>query len=693
MFSANHLINEKSPYLLQHAHNPVNWHSWSEETLSKASRENKLLLVSIGYATCHWCHVMERESFKDEDVASLLNEYFIPIKVDREERPDVDAVYMRAAYILGQQGGWPLNAFCTPDAEPFYIGTYFPPRDRYHLPSFKRVLLSINQMWQKKSQNIVEQAQSLLSVLNKQKIHLDNEIPNFSIAKKNYCSILKQSFDKQDGGFIFQSKNKFPPSMHISALLHLQVFCQTEEKTDILQIVKQTLTAMRWGGIYDQVGGGLSRYATDYKWLVPHFEKMLYDNALFSIGLLETYQVTGEKVYLEYAEDVLTYLVRDLKHSDGGFYCAEDADSEGEEGKFYVWEWEELERILSPSEFLLVQEYFGVTQAGNFEGRNILTIIATKKALAKKLQMNSEKIDKQIKSLRQTLLKHRSKRVRPLLDDKILTSWNALAIQALIKMASITNSNKFLTHATRSAEFIIKRLFSFNEQEGHQLLRRYRDGEAKYPAYLIDYATLARAYIDLYEVTFQVKWLNHAKQLADLVQNYFFLSTEGGFCETDSRSEKLIARTVDAYDGVEPSGNSNAVWVFLKLGYYFNEDSYLKQAENILKVFSEELCKTISSPIMLSALAVYENGFLEITLLGDVPSTWIKEIRRHYLPHLVIAKIPLRKENNTIPLLLEKIKEWGKVKKPSVIICQRRTCSPPLYSLSELKKYFNHILI
>ena len=684
MASPNHLIKEKSPYLLQHAYNPVQWHPWGEAALAKARRENKLLLVSIGYATCHWCHVMEKESFEDPSIAGILNQHFVSIKVDREERPDVDAVYMKATHILGQQGGWPLNVFCTPAAIPFCIGTYFPPQDRYHLPSFKKVLTSISQMWQENSPNLIDRAQALRASLNKQNPSAkDGDIPKLAECRQYYYASLKQCFDEQDGGFIFQSQNKFPPSMHISTLLHLHAL---EPEENILPLAKKTLTAMKQGGIYDQVGGGLARYATDYKWRVPHFEKMLYDNALFALSLLETHQVTGDETYLAYAKDVLIYLLRDLKHPQGGFCCAEDADSEGEEGKFYVWSWEELQEILTPGQLSLAQDYFGVTSAGNFEGKNILIIAQSAAALAKKRQVALKDLLKDIESLRQVLFQHRDKRVRPLLDDKILTSWNALALTALAKMTWVTGLEEFLIPAIQTAEFILKELFPAKKGKREQLLRRYREGEAKHPAYLTDYATLARSYIDLYETTFARQWLNHAKELADLIQEHFFLSTDQGFGETDRRSEKLIAETVDAYDGVEPSGNSNAVWVFLKLSYYFDDDKYLKQAESILKAFGRELRQTISSPVMLAALAIYEKGFLEITLLGDTPAAWLREIQRHYLPHLVIAKISLEKPAPPLPLPQNKIKDWSNIDKPAVIICHRRSCSPPIYSLPELKK-------
>lgn len=573
----NRLQKEKSPYLKQHAYNPVDWYAWGEEAFEAARSRDVPILLSIGYATCHWCHVMERESFEDDALASYLNANFVAIKVDREERPDVDQIYMKALHGMGVPGGWPLNMFLTPDLKPFTGGTYFPPRPAYGRASFRQVLETVTKLWQNERHKIMESGQAVFEFLSQE------SPPGETLPGKEVFAqaegYFKNSYDAELGGFRGNGPNKFPPSMTL--LFLMRRFERTGDRT-LLKIVEHTLEAMKRGGIYDQIGGGLSRYATDQEWLVPHFEKMLYDNALFMSALCEAYRLTENPRYKQWALDVFAYLERDMSDPEGAFYSAEDADSEGEEGRFYIWQEEEFAEVLAtaaftPEEISRVRDYFGVTPAGNFEGANVLTA--------------GEHADEIVERAREVLLAHRSKRERPLRDDKILLSWNALAASALARMGRVFEDERLTERARRVLVFIEK---SLKHPDG--FYRRFHSGEARYAAGLQDYAMFGLACLDLYRADFDAHWLSAAAETANLIRRKF--GQNDALYDTEEGLVDLIVRTRELYDGVEPSGNSGACLLFARLAGYGFGDLHAA-AENAMTANSQELRERPAGSVML----------------------------------------------------------------------------------------------
>lgn len=675
----NQLIYEKSPYLLQHAYNPVKWYSWCSEAFLKAKQEDKLIFLSIGYATCHWCHVMERESFEDPSIAEILNQYFVSIKVDREERPDIDSIYMDALHAMGQQGGWPLNMFLTPDQKPIVGGTYFPPSPKYGRKSFKEVLSIVIEIWKNKREEITKACEELTSSLQNFYSNPSTTLPSKDSIENSY-NTLDRYYDEIYYGFKTNLTNKFPPSMNLSLLLHIHYQYKFGKA---LEMVEKTLVAMKKGGIYDQIGGGLSRYSTDHYWLVPHFEKMLYDNSLFLISLAECYAVNKKDFYKEAAYDVIQYIQRDLKLKDGGVASAEDADSEGEEGKFYLWTLKEFQDVCGEESSILAK-FWNVTEAGNFEGKNILNEnfkidFYTHNSVLK------EKVEPIIKKNKTKLLKERENRIRPLKDDKVLTSWNCLYIRALAISSMHFNDENLLQEAISIYSFLYKNLFDSNGR----LLRRYRDGVAGIYGYLNDYAELALASIYLYRATFNSSYLSNAIHLTDSVLK-LFSSNEGPFFETGSDSEELIRRTINGYDGVEPSGNSSICHVLNYLSSYgINTESYQKKLEDVFSFFKESLEQHgISSPSMLSAFAYYIHPKKEIIIIGDnLPELdrVKKFLHSSYLPNVVIiysSKKDLEENKRYFPILQDKEAK----EELSIYVCENSTCKAPVYTLEELKK-------
>jgi len=671
----NRLVHEKSPYLLQHAHNPVDWYPWGEEAFEKARQEGKVIFISIGYATCHWCHVMEKESFEDAKLAEYLNEHFVSIKVDREERPDVDQIYMDALHLLQQQGGWPLNMFLTPDGRPFTGGTYFPPDQRYGRNSFRDVLGKILNYWQNERESIFENAGKITDYL-KQKAQIQS--PDHLEADDNLYQRVYQSFsnqfDEKEGGFSFQAQNKFPPSMGLMFLLR---YYQSTGEEKALQMAELTLKKMLAGGIYDQIGGGLCRYSTDHQWLVPHFEKMLYDNALLVWALIETFQITKDPFYRSAIEDVLAYLERDLYQDGGGFYSAEDADSEGVEGKFYVWTINEVKDILGEVLAEKAAEYWGISANGNFESsRNILF----RTDVSGVIEKNSD-----LELARQKLFDARKKRIRPLLDDIILVSWNALAISAFARAAKVLENDKYARIARSAAEFIFGNMILAD----HSLMRRYRDGEAKFKGYLNDYAQLALACIDLYEVDYELQWLKRAKSLMDQVDKRFF-NDSGPYFLTDGATERLLVRNVEAYDGVEPSGNSSAALAFLKLDAYGFGGPYRKNAERILSGFREHMTQAGSSfAAMLWAYGWATGTPNEIVIVGErsepLTEKLLAVVRKEYLPNAVILFLPadnLNLNTNFVPLAEGRQQVENQA---TAYVCQNQTCQMPVHDTTALR--------
>jgi len=686
----NELIKEKSPYLLQHAHNPVNWHPWSNEPFRIAKEKNIPVLISIGYATCHWCHVMERESFEDAILAEVLNESFVCIKVDREERPDVDSIYMQAVQALGQQGGWPLNVFLTPDGIPFYGGTYFPPERRHNLPSFIEVIQFLIKTWENEQDKVAKQTTALVDYIRqsstREKITADLDDLSFDGEDKAF-ELFENHYDKLNHGFQFQSQNKFPPSMGLSLLLRHH---HRTGNSNSLVMTENTLKAMKFGGIYDQIGGGLSRYSTDYRWLVPHFEKMLYDNALFTTALIETYQVTNKKEFANFANDLLHYIDRDMTSKEGGFYSAEDADSEGVEGKFYVWAKEEIEKILDRKTASVAIPFYNVTQKGNFEGKNILFLTRGPEAVAKDVGMNPEDFNKELQIAREKLLEVRNKRIRPLLDDKILTSWNSLMISAMAKTGRVLEDAERIDKAAKAMQFLLNQL---RTSDG-KMLRRYREGEARYDGYLFDHSATAVACLDLYEATYDPHYIQTAWELMQGVVNKFS-SKSGAFYETANDAEELIVRQISGYDGVEPSGNSNAALAFLKLSAYLVDPELTRKAENIFLSFYDELMEYgLNSAYMLQALHLYLGGLKEVAIVGKkndaATQNFLTTIRKGFFPNSVFAfsyEDEIEKNAKIIPLLTGRNLHQGKA---TAYVCRQGTCLPPVQTSEELVKLLSY---
>jgi len=680
----NKLVNEKSPYLLQHAHNPVDWHPWGTAAFEKAKVEDKLLLVSIGYATCHWCHVMERESFEDPDLAAYLNAHFVPVKVDREERPDVDKIHMDALHALGQQGGWPLNMFVTPEGKPVTGGTYFPPRPMYGRKSFRELLENLALIWKDEREKIFSTADQLAAHLQQKTVPETAGSSQLSWeAEEQTVAQFRETYDSLHAGFKQQSQNKFPPSMGL--MLLLRYFHRTGN-TSSLEMVEKTLQKMFAGGIYDQLGGGLSRYSTDYEWLVPHFEKMLYDNSLFVWALIETFQITKNSLYEIAVRDVLTYVERDMTSPEGAFFSAEDADSEGVEGKFYVWSKAEVLEILGAESGELACVYWDITEHGNFEESSIPNRPRSDEDVAAQFRITPEKMHIKLRTAREKLMVVRSNRIRPLLDDKVLTSWNALMISAFARASRVFNDYDFGKIATRAADFIFNNLFDHSGR----LLRRWRDGEARFPAYLCDYAQLAVACLDLYETTYDPQWFRKAAELSNEI-NRLFRNEDGPYYDTGNDGEVLLTRNADGYDGVEPSGNSSLAQAFLRLRAYGLAPQYYDDSQRIFRSFAQHLEQAGASfSAMLGALHFNLSGTKEVVISGRrgeaETELLLAEVRHEYHPNIVVTFV----ENGASPET-EKIIPLAAGRtmvndSATAYVCQNQTCQIPVHTVDELRK-------
>ena len=664
----NRLIHEKSPYLLQHAHNPVDWYPFGEEAFEKAKKENKPILLSIGYSTCHWCHVMEHESFENEATAKILNDNFVCIKVDREERPDVDQIYMNAVMMLTGQGGWPLNVFLTPDLKPFYGGTYFPPDERYGRPGFPAILQDIARVYKTKPEDVEKAGKQLAEHIAKPAADTSGEALTEKVLQQVREDCV-QSFDSREGGF--RSAPKFPPSMLLGFLLGYQ---QKTKDSTVLPMVELTLDKMYQGGIYDQLGGGFSRYSTDNHWLVPHFEKMLYDNALLSRVYLEAYQVTGQEEYARVAREIFTYLFRDMTDSQGGFYSAEDADSEGEEGKFYVWTPAEIKKILGQADGEVFCKLYRTTEAGNFEHSNILHL---KGSLPESLK-SLEKEENWWKGVREKMLQTRSRRVRPHLDEKILTAWNSLMISSLAKGYQVLGDPSYLQAAEKASTFISQSLF----KDG-RLLASYRKGPADIQGYIDDYAFFQAAQLDLYESTFNISYLKKALELEKDMVKWFWDEKAGGFYFTGSDQKdqhRLLTRTKEAYDGVIPSGNSVAAMSYYRLAEFTGKKEYRDRADAILKCFAGILNKGGSNfPEMLKAFQFDFDGPAEIFVIGPRTESekMLQLLWKTFISNRVLVFAEEAQIKNITSLIpwVESRKTLGG--KPTVYVCKNYQCQLP----------------
>ena len=736
----NHLINETSPYLLQHAHNPVDWYPWSEEAFAKARAEDKPVLVSIGYSACHWCHVMEHESFENDAAAKLMNDNFVSIKVDMEERPDVDQIYMTFVQLTTGRGGWPMNVFLTPDKLPFFGGTYFPPVSRYNMPSWSQILTSIAEAWREKRSELLDSANDITGEIRRVgKAEFAPAAVSEDILETAFASFVR-SFDAKNGGF--GGAPKFPPSMSLDFLLR---YWKRTGNENALEIVKHTAAKMANGGIYDQLGGGFHRYAVDAIWLVPHFEKMLYDNAQLIRVYLHLYQImkksevlsleSGVEVpaqdsrlttqdsefFKRVAVETLEYVKREMLDSSGGFYSSQDADSEGVEGKFFVWTVEEITAVLGEEDAKEFCAFYDVTAEGNFEETNILNVKNPLGSDSGQLIVDSGKLV----GLRKRLFDEREKRIKPFRDEKVLTAWNGLMLAAFAEAAAVLGNEDYLQIAKRNADFLLENLQKPDREEGRndkvesyalanaqasasdtsgrpQLLRTWKDGRAKLNGYIEDYANLADGLIELYQVSGETKYLLEAKQLADTMITEFWDEENGGFFFTSNDHEELIVRNKDFYDNATPAGNSVAADVLLKLAKLFGEEKYERFAAMVLRLVAPQISRHPQGfGRALSAIEFYLAPVKEVVILGEKGNELEREVFSEYLPNTVVVlsvesgkerrpvatapgsdKVP-EKGDELLPLLLDRKMVDGKA---TAYVCENFVCQRPVTSVEELRE-------
>jgi uncharacterized protein len=671
----NRLAKETSPYLLQHAHNPVDWFPWGDEALEKAKKEDKPILVSIGYAACHWCHVMERESFENEDTAAIMNAYFVNIKIDREERPDIDHIYMDAVQAMTGSGGWPLNVFLTPDGRPFYGGTYFPPVRAYNRSSWKEVLYAIHETYKTKRDEIETQAENLTEHLRSSNAFgLGEQLQNSKAFTEGTLreiaeNILKNG-DEVWGGF--GRAPKFPQTFCIQYLLRHYHFTNND---NALKQALLSLDKMIYGGIYDQLGGGFARYSTDEKWLAPHFEKMLYDNALIVGVLAEAYQITGNELYSKTIEETLQFVKRELWSEEGGFYSALDADSEGVEGKFYTWSKKEIEEILQEDADIFCN-FYNVTEQGNWEHTNILWVTKPLKQFAAENHFSEQEVTDVLERCKSKLMEQRSKRIRPLLDDKILLSWNALMNVAYCKAYAATGNSEYKGTALQNISFLEK---AFRKEEG-AWLHAYKNNSAKYPAFLEDYAYLINAYIHLQEITGNQDYLLKAKELIEWVMLHFEDEPTGFFYFTSNIQKDVIVRKKEIYDGAIPSGNSVMAFNLQYLGIVFNVNEWVEQGYNMVSQLEKPITKyptSFGNWACLVQHVIY--GVPEIAVVGRDAVSTLPELLREYIPVRVMQAS--ERSLDEFPLLSGKNTE-----KPVLIyVCQNYACQKPIEIVKEIK--------
>jgi uncharacterized protein YyaL (SSP411 family) len=674
----NHLIEETSPYLVQHAHNPVEWFAWGDAAFEKARDEDKPILLSIGYSACHWCHVMERESFENEETAALMNEHFVNIKVDLEERPDVDQIYMNFVQITTGSGGYPLNVFLTAEKLPFFGGTYFPPISRHRMPSFQQILTSIADAWTNQRDEILHSASEVISEIERVGL-TDSANVNLSMQLLDDAfQKFERAFDRVNGGF--GGAPKFPPAMSLEFLLR---YYYRTKNAAALEMAEKTCMEMANGGIYDQLGGGFHRYSVDAVWLVPHFEKMLYDNAQLTRNYLHLFQITKNEFYKRIAVEMLEYVKREMTDSNGGFYTAQDADSEGVEGKFFVWKPEEVVEILGVEDARIFNFVFDVTENGNFEDGNILNVRSSPEIAAQQLGIGLEKLGEILDRSRKLLFEVRESRVKPFRDEKILTAWNGLMLATFAESAAILESKECLQIARKNADFILGNL----QKDGY-LLRTFKDGRGKLNAYLEDYANFADGLIELFQVSGEAKYLAEAKRLADLMIAEFWDESNGGFYFTASNHENLPVRSKDFYDNATPSGNSVAADVLLKLAKLLGDVTYENYAVTILRSVAAQIKKYPQAfGRLLSALEFYLNPTKEIVVLGEKGNELEREIWREFIPNKVVVLSAKANENDElIPLLRGRKLIDGK---PTVYVCENFVCQKPVVNVEGMRKQIN----
>ena len=688
----NRLIKEKSPYLLQHAYNPVDWYPWGEEAFEKARKENKPVFLLIGYSTCHWCHMMAHESFEDEEVAGLMNEAFVSIKVDREERPDIDNIYMTVCQIILGRGGWPLNIIMTPGKKPFFAGTYIPKNTRFNQIGMLELVPRIKEIWEQQHEEVLDSAEKITSTIQEMIKESSGEGLGEEVIEEVYEELLS-SFDTEYGGF--SGAPKFPTPHKISFLLR---YWRRSRNPEALHMAEYTLDKMRRGGIYDHLGSGFHRYSTDSMWLLPHFEKMLYDQALTAIAYTEAYQVTGKDLYKETAEGILDYVLRDLTSPEGGFYCGEDADVEREEGKYYLWTLEEIRSILDPEDSELIIKMFNLREEGNFEeeirgretGTNLFYMARSPGSLAAKMKIPVEEVEKKVKAAREKLLKARYERKRPSLDDKILTDWNGLMIAAFAKGYQVFGEQRYLKAAEKAADFILMALYS----PGDGLLHRYRDGVAGISGTSDDYAFLIHGLLELYEAGFKMRYLKAAVSLNSELLECFWDPVNGGLYFTANDSEALIFRKKEFMDSAIPTGNSFEMLNLLRLSRIIADPGLEETADKLERAFSKQIMKAPSGYTQfLSAFDFRLGPSYEVIISGKAEASdteqMLKELWSYFVPNKVLIFRPER-EKPEITELAKYTEEQVPIEgKATAYVCQNYECQLPTTEIREMLRMLN----
>ena len=684
----NRLIHEKSPYLLQHAENPVDWYPWGEGAFARAQKENKPIFLSIGYSTCHWCHVMAHESFEDPAVAKLLNEVFVSIKVDREERPDLDNIYMRVCQMLTGSGGWPLTIFMTPDKEPFFAATYIAKESRFGRAGLLDLIPQINGIWAQKKHEVLSSAGKITAALKE----TENLAPGGELNKETLQHAfdeLSQRFDENRGGF--SRAPKFPTPHNLMFLLRYWYHTGNERA---LHMVEKTLQEMRCGGIYDHIGFGFHRYSTDPEWLVPHFEKMLYDQALIAMAYADAFQATHKRLYEQTVHEIVTYVLRSMTAAEGGFYSGEDADSEGQEGKFYIWTEEEISKALRPDEAALIRKVFNITQAGNFldeatrqhTGANIFHLNGTFCEVARNVKLSEHELQIRFETIRQKLFSIREQRVHPHKDDKILTDWNGLMIAALARAAQVFAMPAYAEAAQRAVSFILKTL---RTPDG-RLLHRFRDGEAAVAGMVDDYAFFIWGLIELYEATFDVAYLQTAIDLQKDMIKHFQDEQSGGFYFTADDAEQLLLRQKEIYDGAVPSGNAVAMLNLMRLARITAHPDFEHKALSIARAFSGSVQQMPSAYTQLMVAVDFAvNPSCEIVIAGKMPSPdteeMIKAVRKAFIPNKVFLLRPTDQKAPAITAIAPYTKEHGELDgTATAYVCRNYACSLPTTSADKM---------
>ena len=674
----NRLANETSPYLLQHAGNPVDWYPWGEEAFAKARAEDRPILLSIGYSACHWCHVMEHESFENEAIAAQMNESFVSIKVDREERPDLDEIYMNAVQMLTKRGGWPMTVFLTPEGKPFFGGTYYPPEDRHGMPGFPRVLKAVVEAYRNKPQDVARNVDQIVAALDRMSV-LNPAGGELSVeVVTRGAEGLTPAYDATHGGF--GRAPKFPNAGVFNLFLRSY---RLSGNRRYLEMITETLRKMAEGGMYDQLGGGFHRYSVDDKWLVPHFEKMLYDNGQLAQVYAEAYRITKDGFFKRIVEETLEYVLREMCQPEGGFYSAQDADSEGEEGKFFVWTREEVLELLGKEHGEIFCRVYDVSDLGNFEGKNILHPILTVEQAARYFKKDESEIESVLAGARARLFDEREKRVKPFRDEKVIVSWNGLMLSGVAAAYAITGEARVREAGARTVDFIFTKMF-----DNGLLLHTYKDGQAKLLGYLDDYAFLIAGLLDLFEATHEGELLERAKALARTMVEEFWDERNGGFFYTGKSHEQLISRTKPGFDHSIPSGNSVAASVLARLHHYTGEPDLMERAEKVLRLHYENMAREpFGLATMLGALDFHLSMPAEIVMVAgrDDPEARgiVQQVQDSYLPNKTLQWVsPDARLEEISPLLEGKSQIGGKA---TVYVCRNFTCAPPVTDWEGLK--------